>query len=120
MARYRGAMTAGEGQEWQSEGPGRLSWWRLGLPFKKDEDELVLDTGRPLIGMDERSNVSLRPGIELKAILRHGASSLGWLLDDLRSRKRSPLVVTVREVLAWLAVDLYGFQVGIGTLKWHP
>jgi hypothetical protein len=32
-------------------------------------------------------------------------------LADLRSSQRSPAVVEAREVLAWVAVVLYGFQV---------
>jgi len=111
LAHYRRAMEAAEGAEWMGEGPGRLPWWRLGRPSRKDADELDLDTERPLIGMDGRNTAAPRPRVELEELLRCGARRLGLTLDDLRSSQRSPVVVEARDAVAWVAVVLYGFQV---------
>jgi REP element-mobilizing transposase RayT len=111
MAHYRRAMVAAEGEEWMGEDPGHLPWWRLGRPSRKREDELELDRERPLIGMDGRSTAAPRPRVELEELLQCGARRLGLTLADLRSSQRSPKVVTAREVVAWVAVVLYGFQV---------
>jgi REP element-mobilizing transposase RayT len=111
MAHYRRAMAATSGEEWMGEGPGRLPWWRLGRPARRDVDELELDRERPLIGMDGRSTAAPRPRVKLEGLLRCGAKRLGLTLADLRSSQRSPAVVEAREVLAWVAVVLYGFQV---------
>ncbi len=111
LAHYRRAMAAAEGEEWMGEGPGHLPWWRLGRPSRKEEGELDLDTGRPLIGMDGRSTVVPRPRVELDKLLMCGARRLGLTLGDLQSRQRSPVVVKAREVVAWVAVVLYGHQV---------
>ncbi len=111
VAHYRRAMAAVGAEEWIGEEPGRLPWWRLGRPSRKDEDELDLDRERPRIGMDGRSTAVPRPGVELEELLRCGASRLGLTLADLQSSQRSPAVVVAREVLAWVAVVLYGFQV---------
>jgi len=110
LAHYRRAMAA-EGEEWMNEGPGRLPWWRLGRPTRRGVDELELDRERPLIGMDGRSTAAPRPRVELEELLRCGARRLGLTLADLRSSQRSPVVVEAREVVAWVAVVLYGFQV---------
>ena len=111
LAHYRRAMAAAAREEWMSEGPGRLPWWRLGRPSRKDEDELDLDRERPRIGMDGRSTAVPRPRVKLEELLRCGARRLGLTLADLRSSQRSPVEVEAREVLAWVAVVLYGFQV---------
>ncbi len=110
-ARYRSAMEAGGQVDWHREAPGRLPWWRIGRPPASDREEIKLDAKRPRIGMDGLSNVEPRPKIELDDFLGYGASALGVTLGDLRSRKRRAAVVTAREILAWLAVELYGFQV---------
>jgi REP element-mobilizing transposase RayT len=111
LAHYRRAMEAAEWGEWMGEGPGRLPWWRLGRPSRKEEDNLELDTERPLIGMDGRSTAPPRPRVKLEELLRCGAMRLGLTLADLRSSQRSPVVVEAREVVAWVAVVLYGHQV---------
>jgi chromosomal replication initiation ATPase DnaA len=61
--------------------------------------------------MDGRSTAAPRPRVKLEGLLRCGAKRLGLTLADLRSSQRSPAVVEAREVLAWVAVVLYGFQV---------
>jgi putative transposase len=111
IARYRRAMAWDEDIEWLSEGPGRLPWWRLGRPPRNDADDLELDGKRPRIGMDGLSDVVPRPRVELEEFLQRGAECLGCSLDDLRSRKRSAAVVTAREVLAWVGVQLYHLPV---------
>jgi len=111
LAHYRRAMVATEGKEWMGEGPGRLPWWRLGRPSRRGVDELELDRERPLIGMDGRSTAVPRPQVEFEELLRCGAARLGLTVEDLRSSQRSPVVVEAREVLAWVAVVLYRFQV---------
>jgi len=111
MARYRSSMARRDDLEWLSEGPGRLPWWRLGRPPKRDDDELELDGARPRIAMDGLSDASPRPRVELEDVLMAGARALGCSLDDLRSRERSPDVVTAREALSWVGVELYGLRV---------
>jgi hypothetical protein len=112
LAGYRSAMSGGIGEVWVGEGPGRLPWWRVGRPSKKDEDgEIVVDEKRPRIQMDGLSNVKARPQIELNDFLEKGAISCSVTIEDLRSRKRRAGIVEARETLAWLGVELYGFTV---------
>lgn len=111
LARYRSSMARREDLEWLSEGPGRLPWWRLGRPPKRDDDELELDGTRPRIGMDGLSDAPPRPRVELDEFLARGARALGCSLDDVRSRKRSSAIVRARELLAWVGVELYGYPV---------
>ena len=112
LAGYRSAMSTGLEKDWRREGPGRLPWWRVGRPPMSDDGEdIAVDETRPRIGMDGLSNVSLRPRVALEDFLALGAEAIGIALADLRSRKRRAPVVEAREILAWLAVELYGFTV---------
>jgi hypothetical protein len=109
---YRSAMSGVMGEDWVGEGPGRLPWWRVGRPSKRDQDaEIVVDEKRPRTQMDGLSNVKVRPKIELNDFLEKGAVSCDVTVKDLRSRKRRAEIVEAREVLAWLGVELYGFTV---------
>ena len=111
IARYRSSMTSVTSHEWVVEKPGRLPWWQSNRAAAKSTDELVLDTQRPLIGMDGLNTGVSRPRTELIDLLALGAIHLGVSLDDLRSGRRSPVLVDARMALAWVAVEFYRFRV---------
>jgi len=112
MAEYRAAMSTLLDEDWGKEGPGRLPWWRVGRPSKRDGGkELTVDDRRPRIGMDGLSNVALRPRMELEDFFERGAEAVGITLAELKGRKRGASIVEGREILAWLGVELYGFTV---------
>jgi len=112
LAGYRSAISLALGEDWHSEGPGRLPWWRIGRPQKGDEEsEIAVDAKRPRIQMDRFSNVRERPKMELNRFFEDGAASCNVAVSDLISRKRRASIVEAREILAWLGVELYGFTV---------
>jgi REP element-mobilizing transposase RayT len=112
LAAYRTAMSTTLSEDWRREGPGRLPWWRLGRrPRAEDGEEINVDETRPRIGMDGRSNATLRPRLDVEDFLEVGAGALEVSISDLRSRKRARSIVEGREILAWLGVELYGFTV---------
>ena len=112
LAGYRSSMSTALREDWRSEGPGRLPWWRVGRPPKSDRgEEIIVDETRPRIGMDGLSNVSMRPRMYLNDYLDLSAAAIGISVADLGSRKRGRSIVEGREILAWLGVELYGFTV---------
>ncbi len=112
LAGYRSAMSMTLGEEWRSEGPGGLPWWRIGRPQKDDtEPEITVDENRPRILMDGLSNVTARPKMELEEFIELGASACDVTPEDLKGAKRRASVVDAREILAWLGVVSYGFKV---------
>lgn len=111
LARYRSSIAGREELEWLNEGPGRLPWWRLGRPPQQDDDEIELDGARPRILMDGLNDAVPRRRVEVADFLAAGARALGCSLDDVTSRKRSPEIVTAREALSWIGVELYGIRV---------
>jgi hypothetical protein len=111
IARYRSSMVLGTSQDWVGGKPGRLPWWRIERSPAGKSDVLVLDRQRPLIGMDGLHTGLVRPRTELVELLALGASHLGVSLDDLRSGRRSPVLMDARMALAWVAVELHGFRV---------
>jgi hypothetical protein len=112
LAGYREAMSSTLAEEWRSEGPGRLPWWKVGRPKGGDDErEIEVDETRPRIQMDGRSNVEMRPRMEIARFIELGAEACGITAADLRSRKRGTPVVEAREILAWLGTMLYGFKV---------
>ena len=112
LAGYRSAMSTARKADWQSEGPSRLPWWRLGRPPSAGGDtEIVVDEDHPRTQMDGLSNVAARPNLAFEEFLELGAEACGVTVVDLRSRKRRTTVVEARETLAWLGVEMYGFTV---------
>jgi REP element-mobilizing transposase RayT len=112
LAGYRSAMSMTLGEEWRSEGPGRLPWWRAGRPSGRDDNpEITVDTERPRIHMDGLSTVEMRPKMELDRFIGTGATACDVTAEDLKSAKRRASVVDAREILAWLGVVSYGFKV---------
>ena len=112
LAGYRAAMSLTFGEEWRTEAPGHLPWWRVGRPKGSDDErEIEVDQERPRILMDGRSNVEMRPKIELDRFVELGAAACGKTAADLKSKKRQTSVVEAREILAWLGVSVWGFKV---------
>lgn len=112
LAGYRAAMSSTLAEEWRSEGPGRLPWWKVGRPKSGDDErEIEVDETRPRIQMNGRSNVEVRPRMEIARFVELGAEACGLTAADLRSTKRAAPVVEAREILAWLGTMLYGFKV---------
>jgi REP element-mobilizing transposase RayT len=109
---YRSAMSLALGEDWRSEGPGRLPWWRIGRPPQGGEESAIAaDERRPRIRMDGLSDVRARAKMELNRFLERGAAACSLEVADLTSRKRRTPIVEAREILAWLGVELYGFTV---------
>ena len=103
-ARDRGSRGGGVA----GRGPGRLPWWRLGRPSRKDEDELDLDRERPRRdGRSEHGGPAATSQARRAAAVRGEASGI----DARRSSEQSAIaaVVEAREVVAWVAVVHYGF-----------
>jgi hypothetical protein len=112
LAGYRAAMSSTLAEGWRSEGPGRLPWWKVGRPKGADDDrEIEVDETRPRIQMNGRSNVEMRPRMEIARYIELGAEACGVTAADLRSTRRASPVVEAREILAWLGTMLYGFKV---------
>jgi len=112
LAGYRSSMSHAREEDWRSEGPGQLPWWRVGRPQRADEgQEIVVDEDRPRIQMDGLSNFEVRPKMELDRFIELGAAGCGVMPEDLRSQKRRTSIVEAREILAWLGVMAYGFKV---------
>ena len=112
LAGYRSAMLLALGEDWRSEGPGLLPWWRIGRPQKGDkESDIAVDEKRPRVQMDGLSNVGPRPKMEVNRFLEYGAAACNVTVSDLTTRKRRTPIVEAREILAWLGVELYGFTV---------
>jgi chromosomal replication initiation ATPase DnaA len=105
-------MSSTLAEEWRSEGPGHLPWWRVGRPRDGDDGpEIEVDETRPRIQMNGRSNVEMRPRMEIARFIELGAEACGVMTADLRSTKRRSPVVEAREILAWLGTTHYGFKV---------
>jgi hypothetical protein len=112
LADYRAAMSSTLSEAWRSEGPGRLPWWKVGRPKGGDDErEIEVDETRPRIQMDGRSNVEMRPRMEIARFIELGAEACGVTAADLRSTQRRSSVVEAREIMAWLGTTLYGFRV---------
>jgi len=112
LAGYRSAMSLALSEDWRSEGPGRLPWWRIGRPQKSDKEaDIAVDEKRPRMQMNGLSNVRARPKMELNRFLELGAAACNVEIADLSSKKRRTPIVEAREILAWLGVELYGFKV---------
>lgn len=112
LAGYRKAMLSTLSEAWRSETPGRLPWWKVGRPKGgEDEGEIEVDETIPRIQMNGRSNVEMRPRIEIITFIELGAEGCGVTVADLRSSQRRSSVVEAREILAWLGTTLYGFKV---------
>ena len=92
--------------------PGAPSWWKVGRSEGGDDErEIDVDETRPRIQMNGRSNVEMRPRMEIARFIDLGAEACGVMAADLRSTKRGSPVVEVREILAWLGTMVYGFKV---------
>jgi len=112
LAGYREAMSLTLAEEWRSEAPGRLPWWKVGRPKRGDDErEIEVDATRPRIQMNGRSNVEMRPRMEVARFIELGAEACGVMAADLKSKQRRSAVVEAREILAWLGTTLYGFKV---------
>jgi REP element-mobilizing transposase RayT len=112
LAGYRSAMSLTLSEDWRSEIPGRLPWWRVGRPKGGDgEREIEVHDRRSRIQMDGLSNVEMRPTMKLDRFIELGAAACDVIPADLKSVKRRTSVVEAREILAWLGVVAYGFKV---------
>jgi REP element-mobilizing transposase RayT len=111
IASYRSSMEALTSQDWMGGAPGQLPWWHVSRTAADKTDELLLDTQRPLIGVDGLSTGAPRPRVSLADLVAVGASYLGVALDDVCSSRRCPQLMDARMALAWVAVELYRFRV---------
>lgn len=96
-------------EPWIEEEPGRLPWWRLGRPRRRDDDEdpqTALDRLR-----EDRPFLDERKQYDVRDFLERGAELLDVSVEDLGGRGRMPDVLRARELLATLAVERYELQV---------
>jgi REP element-mobilizing transposase RayT len=109
MLRYRESMGA-RPRDWEGRQPGQLPWWNDRLEPTHSDEEIIEDS-RPSAGFDGRGTHEPRPRVELEHLLGIGAPALGLKIDEVQSSRRSLTVVEAREVLAWVAVELYRHRV---------
>jgi REP element-mobilizing transposase RayT len=94
-ARYVRRLKGASTEQWISESPGRLPWWRLGRPPEDEEDpETALRARR----LRKELGPHWRPHIAAAAFVARGTGLLGVGLDDLRSRQRGAGLARAREL----------------------
>jgi hypothetical protein len=112
LRRYRNAINVSRESNWVRGVPGFLPWWRLGRPPRKEGgQDIKLDMSKQRIGMDGLSTGAERRRVPLEVFLGHVAEMTRCSLDELSSRSIEARIVEVRETLALLAVERYGYKV---------
>ncbi len=96
-------------ESWVGDGPGRLSWWRLGRPVKsEDEDPEQVAREKRACAAEEPANRAL---YEAGDFVARGAERLGVSLEDLCSRRKDSNLVRARGVIMLLGVNHYALKV---------
>ncbi len=108
---YRGVLAGIGGEEWSSEGPGKLPWWRLGRPA--EEERLRRSKGAPIDELG-RSTAMWRPRYGAGDWLQIACRQLGVDPEDVKGRERDPEVVRCRELIGLVGIERYG--VGVSEL----
>jgi REP element-mobilizing transposase RayT len=103
----KGART----EEWIGESPGRLPWWKLGRPKKRDDEKLEPAPSAAYVDELGRSTGIVRPRFTAEGFLEEACNSLGLQLDDLKGRTRSRDIVRARELIVTLGTERYGLRV---------
>jgi len=126
LREYRAAMASVGGQEWSSEEPGRLPWWRLGRPT---EEERLRRREGAFIGGQAQSAARRRPTYGAKEWLNLACAHLGADRETLSGRGRQPEIVRWRDLVGLVGIERYGVKVrdladelgksrdGVG--RWH-
>ena len=110
LRRYRAAMSAVEGEDWSSRGPGALPWWRLGRPTEEERERLRRRKGAQ-IDEQGRSTARWRPKYGAVEWLNLACEHLNVELDDLAGRGRSPEIVKMRELIGMVGIERFGVKV---------
>ena len=105
---YRGALASASEEEWRSEGPGRLPWWKTGRPT--EEERL---RRREVAFVDElgRSTAKWRPRYGAKEWLELACVYIGVDRETLGGRGRDPEVVRARDLVGLVGIERYGVKV---------
>jgi len=105
---YRGALVSASEEEWRSEGPGRLPWWKTGRPT--EEERL---RRREVAFIDElgRSTAKWRPQYGAKEWLELACAYIGVDREALGGRGRDPEVVRARDLVGLVGIERYGVKV---------
>jgi putative transposase len=108
---YLAAMAVGASEDWVTEAPGWLPWWRLGRPPQDDGDEIAVAPDRPFVDELGRSTGRERQRLDAAALVRKVSERLGVTVESLSGRGKERRVVLARELAATLAVERYDLRV---------
>jgi len=106
---YKRMLETASKEEWTSNSPGHLPWWRLGRPAKgEDEDPEIAYRQKQ---KEKAKGPADRPSLEADEFVQLGAVALEVSVEALRSRQRKTEIVSAREYLAILGAERYGLRV---------
>lgn len=108
---YLATIGGGSGEEWARQAPGRLPWWRLGRPPKRENDELEVPADRPFLDALGRSTGRERPRLDADTLLEVVCRRMGVSREQLGSRTKARQVVRTRELVVTLGVERYDLKV---------
>ena len=109
---YLASIRADSDQPWMDRLPGKLPWWPLGRPERKQrDDELRLDPSTPHLDELGRSTARERPLLTAEAFVHRTLDALGRTAEEFSGRGKRRDVVRAREILMTLGVERYGLRV---------
>ncbi len=95
-------------EEWSSEGPGQLPWWRLGRPTEEER----LNVERASLDQLGRRTARWRPRYKADDWVNLVCDALDVDRRALADRGRSPEIVWARELLGLVGIERFGVNVG--------
>ena len=110
LRRYRAALSAVGDEDWSSQGPGALPWWRLGRPTEEERERL---RGRKGAQLDElgRGTARWRPRYGAMEWLNLACEQLNVDIEVLAGKGRSEETVKMRELIGMVGVERFGVKV---------
>jgi len=105
---YRSSIDMVSAEEWSSEGPGQLPWWRLGRPTEEDR----LNVNEASLDQLGRRTARWRPKYDADDWVNLACDALKVDRRALEDRGRSPEVVRARELLGLVGIERFGVKVG--------
>ncbi len=107
---YRSSMSAVAGEEWKTELPGHLPWWRLGRPTEEERERLRSSQGAHVDELG-RSTARWRPKYTAVDWLEVACEHLGVDGKTLAARGRDPEIVTIRDLVGLVGIERFGVKV---------
>jgi putative transposase len=105
MRAYLQTLAELSGKPWLERAPGGLPWWSVGRPAAAEPTE------RPRIDALGASTAPERPRLEAEELLELAAAAAGTTATELRSPRSGSGLTRRRELLALVAVELFGVRV---------